>query len=99
MPAGQKGAPHPIIDGCEPPCGCNSGPQEEHPVLLTSEPSLQLCCFLQLKTVPFSWEREHKVQVASSGLQLTWQNSRILCLRLHQSQSAESDKDPRLPQS
>jgi hypothetical protein len=31
-------------DGCEPPCGCwelNSGPLEEQPVLLTTEPSLQ----------------------------------------------------------
>jgi hypothetical protein len=34
----------PIIDGCEPPCGCwelNSGPLEEQSVLLTAEPSLQ----------------------------------------------------------
>jgi hypothetical protein len=34
-----------ITDGCEPPCGCweiNSGPLEEQPVLLTTEPSLQL---------------------------------------------------------
>jgi len=33
-----------IIDGCEPPCGgweLNSGPLEDQPVLLTSEPSLQ----------------------------------------------------------
>ena len=33
----------PVIDGCEPPCGCwelNSGPLEEQPVLLTTEPSL-----------------------------------------------------------
>ncbi|KAL6057963.1 hypothetical protein STEG23_015831, partial [Scotinomys teguina] len=33
-----------ISDGCEPPCGCwefNSGPLEEQPMLLTSEPSLQ----------------------------------------------------------
>ena len=31
-------------DGFEPPCGCwelYSGPMEEHPVLLTNEPSLQ----------------------------------------------------------
>ena len=44
MPAGQKRAPNPIIDGCEPPCGCwelNSGPLEEQTMLLTSEPSLQ----------------------------------------------------------
>ena len=44
MPAGQKRAPDPITGGCEPPCGCwelNSGPLEEQPVLLTSEPSLQ----------------------------------------------------------
>jgi hypothetical protein len=39
-----KRVPEPIIDGCEPPCSCwglNSGPVEEQPVLLTSEPSLQ----------------------------------------------------------
>ncbi|KAM7331856.1 hypothetical protein ACRRTK_008564 [Alexandromys fortis] len=45
MPAGQKMAPDPIIDGCEPPCGCrelNSGPLEEQAMLLTTEPSLQL---------------------------------------------------------
>ncbi|KAM7334462.1 hypothetical protein ACRRTK_007782 [Alexandromys fortis] len=44
MPAGQKRAPDPIIDGCEPPCVCwelNSGPLEEQAMLLTSEPSLQ----------------------------------------------------------
>jgi hypothetical protein len=44
MPAGQKRTPDLIIDGCEPPCGCwelNSGPLEEQPVLLTSEPSFQ----------------------------------------------------------
>ena len=36
--------PDPITDGCEPPCSCwelNSGPVEEQPMLLTSEPSLQ----------------------------------------------------------
>jgi hypothetical protein len=35
----------PITDGCESPCGSwelNSGPLEEHSVLLTAEPSLQL---------------------------------------------------------
>ena len=44
MSAGQKRAPDPIRDGCEPPCGCwelNSGPLEEQAMLLTSEPSLQ----------------------------------------------------------
>ena len=44
MPAGQKRAPDPITDGCEPPCSCwelNSGPLEEEAMLLTSEPSLQ----------------------------------------------------------
>ena len=33
-----------ITDGCQPPCGCwdlNSGPLEDQPVLLTTEPSLQ----------------------------------------------------------
>jgi hypothetical protein len=40
----KKRALDPITDGCEPPCGCwelNSGPLEEHSVLLTAEPSLQ----------------------------------------------------------
>ena len=40
----QKRVSDPIIDGCEPPCGCwvlNSGPLEKQSVLLTSEPSLQ----------------------------------------------------------
>ena len=40
----QKWVPDLITDGCEPPCGCwelNSGPLEEHSVLLTTEPSLQ----------------------------------------------------------
>ena len=44
LPAGQKRAPDPITYGCKSPCGCwewNSGPLEEQPVLLTSEPSLQ----------------------------------------------------------
>ena len=44
MPAGQKRAPDPTTDGCEPPCGCwelNSGPLKEQSVLLISEPSLQ----------------------------------------------------------
>ena len=41
---------NPIIDGCEPPCGCwdlNSGPLEEQSVLLTTESSLQphVCVF------------------------------------------------------
>lgn len=34
-------------DGCEPPCRCwevNPGPPEEHPVLLTSKPSLPASC-------------------------------------------------------
>ena len=40
MPAGQKGTPDLIRDGCEPPhvcCELNSGPLEEQPVLLTTE--------------------------------------------------------------
>ena len=44
MSAGQKRAPDPITDGCEPPCGCwklNSGPLEVQAMLLTTEPSLQ----------------------------------------------------------
>ena len=41
--AGQKRAPDPITDGCEPPYSCwelNSGPLEEQSVFLTAEPSL-----------------------------------------------------------
>jgi hypothetical protein len=44
-PACQKRASDPIIDDCEPPCGCwemNSGPLEEQSVFLITEPSLQL---------------------------------------------------------
>ncbi|CAO2611376.1 hypothetical protein LEMLEM_LOCUS15124, partial [Lemmus lemmus] len=44
MPVGQKRAPDPITDGCEPPYGCwelNSGPLEEQAMLLPSEPFLQ----------------------------------------------------------
>jgi hypothetical protein len=40
----RKKASNPITDGCEPSCGCwelNSGPLEDHLVLLTAEPSLQ----------------------------------------------------------
>jgi hypothetical protein len=40
----QKRASDLIKDDCEPPYGCwdlNSGPSEEHTVLLTAEPSLQ----------------------------------------------------------
>jgi hypothetical protein len=43
MPEGQKRVPNLLIDGYEPPCGCwelNSGPLDEQPVILTSEPSL-----------------------------------------------------------
>ena len=51
IPAGQKRAPDIITDGCEPPCGCwelNSGPLEEQPVLLTTEPYPQHPSFLSL---------------------------------------------------
>ena len=44
LPAHQERALDLILDGWEPPCDCwelNSGPLEEQPVLLTSEPSLQ----------------------------------------------------------
>ena len=43
-PACQKRASELILDGCKPLCGfwvLNSGPLEEQPVLLTTEPSLQ----------------------------------------------------------
>ena len=45
-----KRAPDLITDGCEPPRGCwelNSGPPEEQSVLLTPEPSLLPCTFLE----------------------------------------------------
>lgn len=41
----EKRASDPTVDSHEPPCDCwavNSGPMEEWPVLLTSEPSFQL---------------------------------------------------------
>jgi hypothetical protein len=41
----QKRESDPIRDGCEPLCGCwelNSGPLEQQPALLTTEPSLHL---------------------------------------------------------
>jgi hypothetical protein len=47
----QKRASDPMTDGCEPLCGCwewNSGPLEEQPVLLTTEPSLQPQHFLSI---------------------------------------------------
>ena len=42
---GQKRASDPLVDGCEPPCGCwelNSGSLVKRTVLLTAEPSLAL---------------------------------------------------------
>ena len=42
-PVHQKRASDPITDDCEPSCGCwklNSGPLQEQPILLTTEPSL-----------------------------------------------------------
>ena len=53
-PAGQKRAPDLITYGCEPPCDCwelNSGPLEQQPVLLTSEPSLQSLVWEVSKTL------------------------------------------------
>ncbi|CAO2614112.1 hypothetical protein LEMLEM_LOCUS16408 [Lemmus lemmus] len=55
MPSGQKRTPDLITDGCEPPYGCcelNSGPLEEQPVLLTSEPSLQPPSLFFISTFP-----------------------------------------------
>ena len=40
----QKGASDPITNGCEP--HLNSGPLKEQTVLLTTEPSLHLICWL-----------------------------------------------------
>ena len=46
-----------VMDGCRLPCGCwelNSGPLEEQPVLLTTEPSLQpqKSVFFNRKQIP-----------------------------------------------
>ena len=60
MPSGQRRVPDLIIDGYEPPCCCwelNSGPLEEQPVLLTSEPSLQ-----PLHTISIESNYENKFQ-------------------------------------
>jgi hypothetical protein len=49
MPACQKRASDLITDVFEIPCDCwelNSGPLEEQPMLLTTEPSLQSICIL-----------------------------------------------------
>ena len=59
MPACQR-APDLITDGCGPPCGCwelNSGPWEEQPVLLTTEPSFQ------------SWNRPWSVKINARAQQ------------------------------
>jgi hypothetical protein len=59
----QKRASDLIMDGCEPPCGCwdlNSGPSEEHLVLLTAEPSLQpLTFFFKLCICVFLYGHVH----------------------------------------
>jgi hypothetical protein len=55
----QKRALDPITDGDEPPCGCwelNSGPLEEHSVLLSAELSLQLLEFF--KTGFLDWKTQ-----------------------------------------
>jgi hypothetical protein len=52
IPACQKRASDPTIDGYGPPCGCwgmNPGPLEEQIVLLTADPSLQAQIFLFFK--------------------------------------------------
>ena len=44
------------VDGCEPPCGCwdlNSGPLEEQPVLLPTEPSRATELFRLIEPVIF----------------------------------------------
>ena len=65
----QKRAPNPIIDGCEPPCGCwelNSGPLEEQSVLLTAlqpSPSLSTNEISPSSTLILSIGRPHQIQV------------------------------------
>jgi hypothetical protein len=58
----KKRASDHIIDGFEPPCGgweLNSGPSEEQPVLLTSEPFLQPVLLLLLVVVFFFFFLRH----------------------------------------
>ena len=58
-----------IIDGCEPPCGCwelNSGPLEEQPVLLTSEPSLQPPGFCFVFMSLLEWEMQGTLREQTS---------------------------------
>jgi hypothetical protein len=58
MPKDQKIAPDVIKDGYEPPCDCwelNSGPLEEQPVPLTSEPSLQPHLFVFYPEIEREW--------------------------------------------
>jgi hypothetical protein len=59
MPAGQKRAPDPITEGCEPPYGrweLNSGPLEEQTVHVTSEPSLQPSLGFLIFTWRYLWK-------------------------------------------
>ena len=55
LPVGQKKVPDLITNSCESPCGSqelNSGPLEEQPVLLTTEPSPQpLKCTFMIKKI------------------------------------------------
>lgn len=59
MPAQQRRALEPIIDGCESTCGfweLNWEPLEEQPVLLTFKPSLQsLLCLSYLYHIRLWW--------------------------------------------
>ena len=47
-----------VIDSCEQPCGCwelNPGPLEEHAVLTTTEPALQLPSISFLRFIYFMY--------------------------------------------
>ena len=72
----QKRASDPIIDGCEPPCGCwdlNSRPLEEQSVLSTSEPFLQpaFSC-LSLAYSSFIWRGMSGHQETLTAYSLVW---------------------------
>jgi hypothetical protein len=59
MTADQKRAPD-LSDGYQPPCGCwelNSGPLEEQPVLLISEPFLQPWKRFLKQVIRFTYEK------------------------------------------
>ena len=80
-----------ITDGCEPPCGCwelKSGSLEEQSVILTAEPSLQLCIFLLKENtcvgcgdaVPLVPALTRQRQIISINWRPTWSPELVLGL-------------------